>query len=743
MSSVEADGLLDPGNWPDPVSSKLIPIIVKQGPVQISNINFPNNKEGRKFNSFYYQRRLCNREVVPRSWLVYSIAKNVVFCFCCKLFSSVKSSLSSDRGYDDWKHLSETLLVHEKSANHMKCFLSWIEFHKRLNLGKTIDFHHEKIYQSEVLRWKEVLVRLFSIVKFLASQSLAFRGKSDVLFKRDNGNFLKLVECISQFDPVLSEHCRKFTLKESSVHYLSKDIQNEIINLLYLNVRKIILNGISKWVYYSIILDCTPDSSRIEQMTFIVRFVSCEPGLDPIINEHFLGFIPVHTTTGEFLTEEFLKQLKTLGIPLENMRGQSYDNGANMKGKKVGVQTRILQLNPRAFFVPCNAHSLNLVVNDAASSCNEAASFFGTIQEIFNFFSRSTYRWSVLKKHVTSLTVKQPSETRWESRIDAISPIRYQIGEIYDALFELAVDVQVDALGKNMASILANKLKNFKFMCCLIIWHNILFKINIVSKLLQKENFNILEASKCIRNLLDYFREMRSERGFEGIVVDARELAEVLDVDPEFVAQQRLRPRRRGRAQVNVAEISLDEKLIFRNDLFYFICDQTICSLQERFEQLESYSNLFGILNDIKNVDKNSLLQKCQDLRSKLSYNGHSDIDGLQLFEEINMLAPMLPDNLKTAYDLLKYITVNKFNENFPNLTISLRIMLTLPVSVASGERSFSKLKLIKTYLRSTMLQERLIGLAMLAIEFDLLERLDINEMIREFAEIKARKVAL
>ncbi|KYN41575.1 hypothetical protein ALC56_04040, partial [Trachymyrmex septentrionalis] len=44
----------------------------------------------------------------------------------------------------------------------------------------------------------------------------------------------------------------------------------------------------------------------------------------------------------------------------------------------------------------------------------------------------------------------------------------------------------------------------------------------------------------------------------------------------------------------------------------------------------------------------------------------------------------------------------------------------TLPISVAHLEKSFSRLKLIKTYLRSSISQERLIGLALIAIEHDI-----------------------
>ena len=77
----------------------------------------------------------------------------------------------------------------------------------------------------------------------------------------------------------------------------------------------------------------------------------------------------------------------------------------------------------------------------------------------------------------------------------------------------------------------------------------------------------------------------------------------------------------------------------------------------------------------------------------------------------------------------------------YPNLSIALRLLLTLRVTVASGERSFSKLKLIKTYLRTTMTQERLSSLAVLSIEQEIRKSLDMKDVIARFAEAKARKV--
>lgn len=51
-------------------------------------------------------------------------------------------------------------------------------------------------------------------------------------------------------------------------------------------------------------------------------------------------------TTGKNLSTVILNRLKDLEIDLMDYRGQSYDNGSNMKGNKQGVQARLLEKNP-------------------------------------------------------------------------------------------------------------------------------------------------------------------------------------------------------------------------------------------------------------------------------------------------------------------------------------------------------------------------------------------------------------
>ena len=67
-------------------------------------------------------------------------------------------------------------------------------------------------------------------------------------------------------------------------------------------------------------------------------------------------------------------------------------------------------------------------------------------------------------------------------------------------------------------------------------------------------------------------------------------------------------------------------------------------------------------------------------------------------------------------------------------------LFITLPVTVASAERSFSKLKIIKNYLRSTMGQERLDELGMIAIENEEAKALNLDVLIDIFAEKNARR---
>lgn len=69
---------------------------------------------------------------------------------------------------------------------------------------------------------------------------------------------------------------------------------------------------------------------------------------------------------------------------------------------------------------------------------------------------------SVGKSLISQLTLKPLSATRWSSRVDALKPLRFQLCEIYDALFEIIQDVNRDAETKVKATGLAKNIQNYK-----------------------------------------------------------------------------------------------------------------------------------------------------------------------------------------------------------------------------------------------------------------------------------------
>ena len=138
-----------------------------------------------------------------------------------------------------------------------------------------------------------------------------------------------------------------------------------------------------------------------------------------------------------------------------------------------------------------------------------------------------------------------------------------------------------------------------------------------------------------------------------------------------------------------------------------------------------------------KNLEKNTLtIEKDEGLNE-------SDIAAVRQCFELRAISHHLHDSVSNPEEVLNYIYLQNLENGFLIICVALRILLTLPLSVASAERSFSIFKLIKTYLRSTMCQERLAGLATISIESEIARQLDSKALIQEFAQQKARKVPL
>ena len=135
--------------------------------------------------------------------------------------------------------------------------------------------------------------------------------------------------------------------------------------------------------FFSCIMDETQDIRRREQVSLCLRYVDSK--LQPA--EIFFGFYHAKKTDAGWLLDILKSALEELHLPFSNLRGQGYDGAASMSGKESGLQTRVRQENPRALWVYCFGHNLNLVVQDSIKKNpnSEMENALIKMQSVINF----------------------------------------------------------------------------------------------------------------------------------------------------------------------------------------------------------------------------------------------------------------------------------------------------------------------------------------------------------------------
>ncbi|KAG1652640.1 Zinc finger MYM-type protein 1 [Nymphon striatum] len=567
-------------------------------------------------------------------------------------------------------------------ANTRITFTTWKEAERRLVDGTGIDAIVQAQIHLEKQRWRDILQRILSCIKFLISQNLALRGHEEHLNAenyKNVGNFLALIKLVAQFDPLLAKHVPHAEQNPGSVSYLSPEIQNEFIHILASTVKSKLLSDIRKNKYYAILLDSTPDLGH--------------------------RYIEIHSKDAASLEKVIVDRLKSYEIPLATCRAQCYDNAAVMIGHISGLQKRICDRNHRALFVNCDNHSLNLARVHSAKQDPVVVTFFATLEIIYSFFSHSTIRWEELKRALP-ITVKRESETRWSARSEAVKAIHEGLDELVRLLEKLSEDSTMTPETRSGAQQLQACVLNFNFIVLLQFWNAILGKIDRVQKRLQDPTMNFKEAATDIESLEQESVTLRDGLS-QAAVKKAKTKCSIWGIEVDTGVDRRIRQLKRMPGELaRDAGISSEEKIVR-------VMKKTLLS----------------------DTDEDAMRRNCADFANFYD----TDIDGNELFIEIGDCRMLLSNRTEalpeTPLDLLGFI-VFYGDDVFPNLRISLQILLTIAVSIASCERSFSKLKLILSYLRASMGQDRLSDLALLIVERETLESTDFDDVFDQFAAV-------
>ena len=148
-------------------------------------------------------------------------------------------------------------------------------------------------------------------------------------------------------------------------------------------------------------------------------------------------------------------------MPIEDCNGQGYDNAATMAGIHMGVQQQIRNVNPKAEFVACANHTLNLAGVHVAGVSVSSTTFFGTVERVYSFFSSSTYRWDIMNAHIPKV-LKLIVKTHWSARNDSVKVIHSHFDNVIDALEQLT-GIEENSYTRADANIVIASLTTFPF----------------------------------------------------------------------------------------------------------------------------------------------------------------------------------------------------------------------------------------------------------------------------------------
>ena len=589
----------------------------------------------------------------------------------------------------------------------------------------------------QVIENRHYLKTVCEILRLSATQNVAQRGHRESAESQNRGNFLEILDLISTRDDVVR---KRVEFGPQNAKYTHHSVQNAVIKIMAESILSDIRDEVEKSRYFGIICDETKDLSKKEQISLVVRYI-----YDGFIHEEFVGFTYAESVDAKSLCTYITSQLETVGIDIKDCIGQSYDGASVMSGRLSGVQKRVKEHVDWAIYVHCYAHRLNLVVIDSCKAVKYAADFFAQLQRLYVFMSGSFVhpKWLILQQelypHEKAIELKSFSETRWSAQIAACHAVKNRFDVILALLEQIGEDTNRDR-AVEAQSIL--QMIDLKFVFCLEIFNEFLKEMKSASDCLQSTQMNANIACDLITNCLDFFREKRNEADCMKHVIPSKDIVDEHGLSSNIMRRRTRVPRRlEGDMVVTEGigrnETSHDVDVFLRNDIYYPVIDKAITELDARF----SGDNM-KILRALQALTAGSASFLNGEILAPLACNYKANMDDVNL--ELRQLKRMIERKQRNGTmptfegDKLMAFTrfIAQYDEAFYELHRLAVIACTIPVTSVQSERSFSCLKLIKTHLRTTMLDDRLSDVAVLSMHSARARSLDLDKVVDKFVAV-------
>lgn len=650
-------------------------------------------------------------------WLHYDALKQGVLCFYCKKvyqekptpFAAKAEPAFINTGFKNWKKAIEKFKAHASSHTH--CHAVSVTAQE----NHPVDAQLSSALAKQQADNRHCLEKIVSSIKYLARQGLALRGHED-----ENSNLYQLLKDKAEDDVLLDKW-----LQRSQKEYISPEIQNEILSKMSNSIVRGIADTIRNLpiLQYAIIIDGTQDISGQEQESICLRYVDN----DLIPHEDFIGLFGVSDTTGRSLADVAKDVLLRLNLPIHGLRGQTYDGAANMSGKHFGAQALIKQEQPLALYVHCGAHCTNLIAQKACLASSLIRDSLDWVHQLGVLFSQSgkfkAIHAAIAHAENTCYTkIKPLCPTRWTVRNKAITAVLSQYGSVLAALEEMASGASNTA---STANGLLGQFRKGKTVLGLKLALPVIHELECLNISFQKRTATVAGMKAAVEVVRTSLMAKRNEASFQTLFEEAMAMVQSLGIKPITIPQSRPPPKCfTGGAEAHQPKSAKDH---YRVE-FFKVLDTVDAQFTERFGQ-----------------DDLLTLQKLEETL----LSGEVDAPVIDKYSELNResLSVQLSmfrlnysfSNSAEAAGIIRGLPV-EVRGLFGQVETLVRLLLVVPVSSSEAERSFSALRRLKTWLRSTMTQNRLNHVSVCHIHQDKLDLLDKKSICKQFIALNDKR---
>lgn len=704
-------------------------------PEPASNIPEQNQPKNYKFPARYFgqtkpvKRYFQGEWFDQYTWLHYSEDGDKAFCYLCmqgqtrKLITETKAEQAFVKiGFTNWKDATRAFTKHERSDSHKEAVLRLEISNECQDVGMILT-SKTKNDQADS---RKALLKLISNLRFLARQGLPIRGAGD----DSNSNFTRINLLRGEDDPQFVKW-----LNKKRFRYDCPENQNEILSIMAQNIVRELASKMRRSEYFAILADETTDKSNREQLVVCLRWI--DENLK--VNEDFVGLYSIDDTKADTIAHAIKDVLVRLNISMLKCRGQTYDGASSMAGRKTGVQARIKQEERRALFNHCHGHLINLACADNVKSSKTIADALDTALEITKLVKDSPQRDTKLEKIRQAATndgemptagIRVLCPTRWTVKADTMDRILSNYESLQE-LWDWSLDNIKDAKMKARIRGVQSHMLQFEFYYGLTLGECLLRHADYLSATLQRKEMSAAEGKAIAMKTVKTLTKMRSEDSFCLFWNNVNKQAQKSSVERPKLPRKRKVPARFEDGDAEAEFVSTVES--HYRQIYYAAIDHMTCAITDRYDSQDFHTYL----------QSEQLLLKCvkgstyeTEFQTVTNFYG-DDFHPKDLNSQLQALSANFESEKEkedvTLSDIVKYFESTSIRNWLSEVSKLLQLVLIMPATNATSERSFSSLRRIKTYLRSTMTQNRLNNLMTLHVHRDYVDKLELQDIASEF----------